>query len=41
MKSCEKCCHRPYCYANTGWFERAETCSAYNDPDKKDIVIII
>ena len=27
---CRNCCHKEYCYANTGWDERAQTCTVYN-----------
>ena len=37
--SCRDCCHRDYCYAYTGWSERAQTCIAYNQREAKYIVM--
>ena len=35
---CGNCCHKEYCYANSLWDERAQTCTAYNVKEKRDIV---
>lgn len=35
---CRNCCHKEYCYANTGWDERAQTCMVYNIKEKRWVV---
>lgn len=35
---CRNCCHKEYCYANTGWDERAQTCAVYNVKEKRSVV---
>ena len=40
-QSCYECMHKDYCYAYSPVYrERAESCTAYNNPDAKYIVDI-
>lgn len=39
IKRCYNCMHNEYCYACSIAFpERAESCAAYNAPEKKDCI---